>query len=63
MISILFSTLIATTVPQQDVYYCRLSWFEEGSCIYQCQNGYERFTWSEEEAIGGCKLMKKLYKT
>tara|TARA_E500000318_G_C3362016_1_gene135073 strand:- start:58 stop:237 length:180 start_codon:yes stop_codon:yes gene_type:complete len=47
---------------QLDEYYCRLSSFGEGMCVYQCQNGFERFTWIEFEKQNGCKLMKKVYK-
>lgn len=47
---------------QLDEYYCRLSSFGEGMCVYQCQNGFERFTWVEFEKQKGCKLMKKVYK-
>jgi hypothetical protein len=56
--------ILLTTLPKSTLeeYYCRLSSFGNGMCVYQCQNGFERFTWVEFEKQSGCKLMKKVYK-
>ena len=58
----MFTSLAFIVALQLDEYYCRLSSFGEGMCVYQCQNGFERFTWIEFEKQKGCKLMKKVYK-
>ena len=64
MISILFTTLVTLTNSQVEEYICRLSWYENGKCVYQCQNGYDAFTWViRETKEGGCTLMKKFYKS
>ena len=63
MISI-FIMLTTLTEPHVEEYYCRLSWYEHGKCVYQCQNGYDAFTWViRETKEGGCTLMKKFYKS
>jgi|TARA_R110000822_G_C14982763_1_gene458703 hypothetical protein len=59
----MFTAFLIIIALELDEYYCRLSWFKEGMCIYQCQNGYEQFTWTEKESEDGCKLMKRIYKT
>ena len=58
----MFTSLAFIMTLQLDEYYCRLSSFGDGMCVYQCQNGFERFTWIEFEKQNGCKLMKKVYK-
>ena len=58
----MFTSLAFIMTLQLDEYYCRLSSFGDGMCVYQCQNGYERFTWVVNETKDGCKLMKKVYK-
>ena len=58
----MFTSLAFIMALQLDEYYCRLSSFGDGMCVYQCQNGFERFTWIEFEKQKGCKLMKKVYK-
>ena len=58
----MFTSLAFIMTLQLDEYYCRLSSFGDGMCVYQCQNGFERFTWIEFEKQKGCKLMKKVYK-
>jgi len=58
----MFTSLAFIMALQLDEYYCRLSSFGEGRCVYQCQNGFERFTWIEFEKQKGCKLMKRVYK-
>jgi len=58
----MFTSLAFIMALQLDEYYCRLSNFGDGMCVYQCQNGFERFTWIEFEKQNGCKLMKKVYK-
>ncbi len=58
----MFTSLAFIMALQLDEYYCRLSSFGDGMCVYQCQNGFERFTWIEFEKQNGCKLMKKVYK-
>ena len=52
----MFTAFLIIIALELDEYYCRLS-------IYQCQNGYEQFTWTEKESEDGCKLMKRIYKT
>ena len=60
-ICVLLATLTKSTVEE---YYCRLSWYENGKCVYQCQNGYDAFTWViRETKEDGCTLMKKFYKS
>ena len=46
MISILFTTLVTLTNSQVEEYICRLSWYENGKCVYH----------------NSCTLMKKFYK-
>ena len=58
----MFTSLAFIMTLQLDEYYCRLSSFGDGMCVYQCQNGFERFTWIEFEKQKGCMLMKKVYK-
>ena len=58
----MFTSLAFIMTLQLDEYYCRLSNFGDGMCVYQCQNGFERFTWIEFEKQKGCKLMKRVYK-
>ena len=58
----MFTSLAFIMALQLDEYYCRLSSFGDGMCVYQCQNGFERFTWIEFEKQKGCKLMKRVYK-
>ncbi len=58
----MFTSLAFIMALQLDEYYCRLSSFGDGMCVYQCQNGFERFTWIEFEKQKGCELMKKVYK-
>ena len=58
----MFTSLVFIMALQLDEYYCRLSSFGDGMCVYQCQNGFERFTWIEFEKQKGCKLMKRVYK-
>ena len=58
----MFTSLAFIITLQLDEYYCRLSSFGDGMCVYQCQNGFDRFTWIEFEKQNGCKLMKKVYK-
>ena len=58
----MFTSLAFIMALQLDEYYCRLSSFGDGMCVYQCQNGFDRFTWIEFEKQNGCKLMKKVYK-
>ena len=58
----MFTSLAFIMTLQLDEYYCRLSSFGDGMCVYQCQNGFERFTWIEFEKQKGGKLMKKVYK-
>jgi len=58
----MFTSLAFIITLQLDEYYCRLSSFGDGMCVYQCQNGFERFTWIEFEKQKGCKLMKRVYK-
>ena len=62
MLIVMVTTLLLVISPKRDEYYCRLSNFGDGMCVYQCQNGFERFTWIEFEKQKGCKLMKKVYK-
>ena len=45
----MFTSLAFIMALQLDEYYCRLSSFGDGMCVYQCQNGYERFTWVVNE--------------
>lgn len=58
MISLILTTLIVF----QDEYQCKLNWYEESKCIYQCQNSFDRFTWVIDETKDGCPLFKKFYK-
>jgi len=58
MVSLILTTLIVF----HEEYQCRLSWYEDGKCIYQCQNGYEQFTWVTDETNDSCPLLKKFYK-
>ena len=58
----MFTSLAFIMALQLDEYYCRLSSFGDGMCVYQCQNGYERFTWVVNERKDGCTLMKRFYK-
>ena len=58
----MFTSLAFIMALPLDEYYCRVSSFGDGMCVYQCQNGFERFTWIEFEKQKGCKLMKKVYK-
>ena len=58
----MFNSLAFIMALQLDEYYCRLSSFGDGMCVYQCQNGYERFTWVVNETKDGCTLMKRFYK-
>ena len=58
MVSLILTTLIAF----HEEYQCRLSWYEDSKCIYQCQNGYEQFTWVTDETDDSCPLLKKFYK-
>ena len=58
MVSLILTTLIVF----HEEYHCRLSWYEDGKCIYQCQNGYEQFTWVTDETDDSCPLLKKFYK-
>tara|TARA_R110001599_G_scaffold117405_1_gene285643 strand:- start:130 stop:309 length:180 start_codon:yes stop_codon:yes gene_type:complete len=58
----MFTSLAFILALQLEEFYCRLSWFKQGMCIYQCQNGYERFTWVIDETKDGCTLMKRFYK-
>ncbi len=58
MISLILTTLIVF----HGEYQCRLSWYEEDKCVYQCQNSYEQFTWVIGETKDGCPLFKKFYK-
>ena len=62
MLIVMVTTLLLVVSPKRDEFYCRLSWFDKGMCIYQCQNGYERFTWVVNETKDGCTLMKRFYK-
>ena len=55
----MFTSLAFILALQLEEFYCRLSWFKQGMCIYQCQNGYERFTWVIDETKDGCSLMKR----
>ena len=56
-----FFVAMAFNFLPHNQYFCRLSWFEKDLCIYQCMNGYERFTWVHSDKVG-CPLHKKLYK-
>ena len=58
----MFTSLAFIMALQLDEYYCRLSSFGDGMCVYQCQNGYERFSWVVYETKDGCTLMKRFYK-
>lgn len=58
----MISLILTTLITFQNEYQCKLSWYEEGKCIYQCQNGFDRFTWVTDETKNSCPLMKKFYK-
>ena len=58
----MISLILTTLVVFNDEYQCRLSWYEEDKCVYQCQNNYEQFTWVTGETKDGCPLFKKFYK-
>ena len=52
----MISLILTTLVVFNDEYQCRLSWYEEDKCVYQCQNSYEQFTWVTGETKDGCPL-------
>ena len=56
MISLFFTTLLVTTVPNRDKYYCVLQSVERGLvCIYWCGNEAKGFNWFEVKPPQGCK--------